>query len=186
MGMDPPHGLDDDQLLSDVFSTDEDATFQNQLEAVRPRGIRSALRILRDAETSEDLVDDVIVRLFAHRRRPPEGRDFEEWFLRCVKNAAISMTRSPAWNRSTDGALAELPSSDNPLEHALQNEQHDSVMKALAKLSLGDRQLIRLWFVEEVKLKRIASHMQLSESTVYSRIMGAKKLLIKYLKGGRR
>lgn len=198
MEMEPPHPPEEDDHLTDFLSEDDQGTdpvvdfttddepFQEKLEHLRPRGVTMANNILHDKAQSEDLVDQVVVNLFAHRKRPSPDTPFDAWFLVCVRNAAVDLTRSPEWHRSDDTVLRKVPSNDdNPLEHVLRNERIERIREALAKLSSEDQQLLRLWFVEEKTLKHMAGGMNMKMNTLYSRIMRAKKRLLKHLRGGR-
>jgi RNA polymerase sigma-70 factor (ECF subfamily) len=180
MSIEPPHDVSD----SYGESGPHHEALQEKLERLRPHGIRAAMNILHSQHHAEDVVDAVIGRLFISQAGPG-GAPLDAWFLACVKNAAIDLTRSPRWCRTDDAAPADLPADeDNPLENALRNERVEAIQNALAKLSRDERDLIRMRHIDEMKLEDIAHHINLSTSATHYRLKKAEEQLRKNLKKG--
>jgi RNA polymerase sigma factor (sigma-70 family) len=197
MSMEPPHTPDEDDHLIDALSEDDhvadpieslvprdDEAFANELESFRPNGIRVAAAILRNTHEAEDVVDEVIAKLFINGIG--YGVSHKPWFIRCVQNAAKDRVGSASWrNTQDDTILADVRSKvEEPLEQALRNQRVEIIQKGLLHLSSDDREILRLRFFEYMKIEEMAYHLNVPTNTLYSRLQRAVKRLAKILKKG--
>jgi RNA polymerase sigma-70 factor (ECF subfamily) len=195
--MEPPHTRDEDGHLIDEPSTDDpvvdpnvslvhrdDEAFANELESLRPNGILAATAILHNKQEAEDVVDQVIAKLFINGIR--YGVLHEAWFIKCVQNAAKDRKGSASWrNIQGDTMLAHVPSKvESPLELALRNQRVEVIQDGLLHLSPDDREILRLRFFEDTKIEDMARHFNVPKNTLYSQLQRAERRFEKILKKG--
>ena len=61
------------------------------------RGFALALRILKNSDDAEDVVQDSFLKLWTHRKRMEIGRaKFSTWLYRVITNRCIDLRRKPA------------------------------------------------------------------------------------------
>jgi len=183
MSMEPPHSPDDDLSLTNLLSEDADEALQDELERLRPDGVRAAMNVLHSEYEAEDVVDEVIGRLFISQAGPGEA-PLKPWFLSCVTHAAIDVTRRPARRRVDNVMLDDLQSTAKPFEEACQNETKEKLMAALARLSSDQRRIIRMRHFDEMKLEEIAHRLNRSIGATHHRLRKAEEQLRKNLKKG--
>ncbi len=121
---------------------------------------------------AEDVFQEVFLRYVKNK---PAFRDEEHrkaWLLRVTVNCAKSLTRS-FWNRRTEG-LSENLIFDNVEEYDLSCE--------LARLKPQEREVIHLFYYEDMSTKEIASVIGISESAVRTRLSRARKALRAFMK----
>ena len=142
--------------------------------------VRLAVLMVDDLPTAEDVVQDVFARL--HRRHGSVLRDVADpnaYLTAGVMNAARSVLR----RRRVARAFAPLPtasSSSAEDEVLLQDGDHE-VIRALARLTARQRQVIVLRYWSELSEQEIADTLRISTGTVKSTAHRALALLRGYL-----
>lgn len=142
-----------------------------------------ALRILRDPGWAEEVVQDVLVRLW-HRPEMyvSERGDLRSWLLRVTHNAAIAGLRG---RRGTARTLAAGPEplellaqdGDDPSEAALKSLHAEIVRAALSELPPPQRQALELAYYEGLSQSEIATLTGQPLGTIKTRIrLGLRKL----------
>lgn len=125
-------------------------------------------------EDAEDIVQEVLLQ---YLKKPPDCKDEQKlraWLLTVTANKCRSLLRSP-WRRSADlPETACVPSGDTAL----------AVRSAVEALPPKARQIVYLFYYEELSTREIAKILHLSETAVRSRLFQARKHLKLILKGG--
>ncbi|MBI4491420.1 MAG: sigma-70 family RNA polymerase sigma factor [Chloroflexi bacterium] len=168
---------DDQQLAALLRHRDERA-----LAALYDRHSRLAfalaLRLLRDRERAEEIVQDVFVKLW---RQPdaytPERGQFQAWFLSVVHHRAVDALRAWAGERrhvadTADSDLTEaLPDRAPALdEQIVRQSERDVVGRALSELPAAQREAIALAYFEGLTQSEIAARLGEPLGTVKTRI----------------
>ena len=139
---------------------------------------RAALAILGDAQEAEDAVQDTFLR--ALRAWPGFRGDcaVETWLVRIAINVCKDYLRS-AWNRrvSVVEALNEIPAAeDSPHED-------DTLLREIMNLKPKYKEVILLFYYQDMKISEIARVLDAPESTVSVRLKRAREQLKKRLEG---
>ena len=155
---------------------------------------RFARRLTRDANRSEDLVQETYARAFAAR----EGFELQEefgirpWLLRIMQNLHFSRRtrekRQPATvDADTLAAAAEAPASSGvgsasgtpgPLSF---DDLDGPLARALEELPEDYQTVLLLWAVEDLSYKEIAAVADIPIGTVMSRLHRARQRLAERL-----
>jgi len=163
---------------------------------------------LQNQQDAEDVVQEVFYQ-YLKNSRTFESREHEKaWLLRVTLNACKKVWRS-AWRRhrsdvypeelrqegnlAGDGypAAAERDQDDTtdtggafpgPEETAIRREEHKLLMEAVLALPEKYRDVIHLFYYEELSVKEIARITGRGESTVTSQLTRGRALLRKSLK----
>jgi len=140
------------------------------------------LRVVRDAATAEDLVQETFLRVWNR----VQGFDAERgsilpWLLAVARNRAIDYLRS-AGGRSERSAV-EFEETDHPALYTdmekdiLASDKTRRVKAALAKLSPNQRQVIELAYFEGLSQTEMAERMGQPLGTVKTWVRTALKNL---------
>jgi len=89
-------------------------------------------------------------------------------YYRKKKIKTILFSVSPAFEEIADKALT-------PERDVLKNELKEEIKKTFKELGKGYKDILRLKYVEEMKVKEIASSLELTMKAVESKLMRAKK-----------
>ena len=79
-----------------------DTKFEKELAAIRPKVLAMTERFFRASRMQgdpEDIVQDVLLRLWTALREGTDIRNAEAWAVRCTKNACISALRKVGGSR---------------------------------------------------------------------------------------
>ncbi len=135
---------------------------------------RLAMARTRNIETSEDVYQEVFLRL---ARKMPEFESEEHkktWLIRVTINCSKSILNSSFIKHRAD--LDENLSFETP-------ERHD-IYYAVLNLPIKYRTVIHLYYYENYSIKEISKILKLNENTIKTRLSRARQKLEKTVKGG--
>jgi RNA polymerase sigma-70 factor, ECF subfamily len=146
---------------------------------------RVAYSVLRDAADAEDAVQETFLRVLRHRDTLGEVRDHRVWLIRIVWNIVLDRKRRAKTRPETDD-VAELarvlPSTGLSAEEAAAAAQHHAhVLACVEKLPVKERQVLMLSAFDELTSVEIASVLDITESSVRSRLFRARNLMAELL-----
>lgn len=130
---------------------------------------RIALNQLRSIPDAEDVMQEVLLKLYLHKGSFDTPDHAKHWLIRVTLNHCRSIWRSP-WKRNV------------PIEELSRTigftEQKDSdLFQAVMELPESSRTVLYLFYYEDLTVKQIAQLMNLSVSTVTTRLYRARKRL---------
>lgn len=155
---------------------------------------RTALRLSRNAQDAEDLVQETYLNAFRSLDRFEEGTNLRAWLFRILNNAFISQyrrrKRRPSssiedvteyylYDHLVEGGAA--PRAENPEQEVLDRIGDEGVLRALEDLPVEFRQVELLADVEGFSYREIADILNIPIGTVMSRLYRARRRLQKVL-----
>lgn len=168
-----------ESLLSAVAAGDRDA-FGTLYERCRTPVYAMALSCLRNAESAQDLTQDVFVRVWERAGQYRAQGSPMAWLLTLCRNEAMSRLRTQGREGTLEPELWEAI----PAESAgLTPEERVLLQTALAALEDRERQVVLLHAVTGLKHREIAALLELPLATVLSKYHRALKKMRAYLEG---
>lgn len=156
--------------------------FEQLVLRYRPAVVRLA-RTIVGGDDAEDVAQDALLLAFKALPSIEEPRRFAAWLSAITRHRALRFSQSEGKHVSKRVALDEaliekiealaVPAAKN----AEENERDQEMISALDSLSADYAMPLRLHFLDEMPLKRIAAFMGVPLSTVKWRIHHGKKLL---------
>lgn len=139
-----------------------------------------ALKLTRDMDDANDLLQDTMVKAFTNRDKFTEGTNLKAWLYTIMKNTFITnyqrMVRRGTFVDTTDN-LHYINSSDSQIENdAYGNFAMDDIQYAIKKLDDVYKTPFMMHF-RGFKYHEIADKLQIPIGTVKNRIHIARKLL---------
>ena len=147
---------------------------------------------LQNVQDAEDVVQEVFYQ-YVKRQESFAGEEHEKaWLIHVTLNACRKIWRS-AWNRhrsreeiweqdckALSGRLEEpVP---GPEESLMNEEEKEMLFRAVSALPVRYREVIHLFYYEELSVREIARATGRKESTVTSQLTRGRELLRKSLK----
>src|SRR5262245_41637148 len=126
-------------------------------------------RMIGDAAASEDLTQEVFVRMLKYRNTFGEDSEFRGWMYQIARNVRADHFRK----RYTETALGEQlrPQHQTPHGHQLEkDEQLSTLQRALLVLPEDKRELLILARFEELKYETIAAILGIEVGAVKVRV----------------
>ena len=152
--------------------------FEELVVRYRPAVVRLARSIV-GADDAEDVAQDSLLLAFKALPGIEEPRRFPAWLSAITRHRALRFSKSETAQQSKRVALDEaLLEQIEALARPLAEKERDEEMrKALDSLPSDYAMPLRLRFLDEMPLNRIAAFMGVPLSTVKWRIHHGKKLL---------
>ena len=150
---------------------------------------RVAYSVLRNPADAEDAVQEAFLRVLRHRDTLDEVRDRRVWLIRIVWNIVLDRKRRAKTRPETDD-VAELarvlPCEGLSAEQlAVAAQHHAHVIAYVDKLPSKERQVLQLSAFEELNSVEIAEVLDITESSVRSRLFRARNLMAELLNHAR-
>jgi RNA polymerase sigma-70 factor (ECF subfamily) len=145
---------------------------------------RTALAISGDNEAAADLLQDVFLRIYRFAKRIDPERPLEPWLYRTTTNLAYTwVKRHNRWFRPLEdmtewlsGGKKEIPSYIAEAE-----EEWSGIKRAIASLSLPQRVVVVLYYVNDLSLCEISEILDVPVGTVKSRLYYGRQALKRQL-----
>lgn len=159
--------------------------FQDQLEKIRPRLYRLAYSWSHNATLADDLVQEALIKAMKNASQLRDPALLNSWLFSILANCLRDHFRQ---HKEMDD-IEELEdfryAHENTPENAHSQSQIVSrVRDAVAKLPLGQRQVLTLVDLEELSYIEVATILDIPIGTVMSRLCRARvamKVLLKEL-----
>ena len=163
----------------------EDAAISALLDQYAGALYRVAYSVLRNSTDAEDAVQEAFLRVLRHRDTLAEVRDYRVWLIRIVWNIVLDRKRRAKTRPETDDVseLARvLPSTGLSAEElASAAEHHAHVLGCVEQLPAKEREVLLLSAFEELTSVEIAAVLDITESSVRSRLFRARNLMAELL-----
>lgn len=153
---------------------------------------RTALRMSKNENDAEDLVQEAIVKAYRFWDKFEQGSNCRAWLFKIMTNIFIneyrSKSRSPVAVNVDEindnflyGQLSSLGKEENPEKELFAKVFDDDVKNAIEELPDDFRLVVVLSFLEGFSYQEIADIADLQLGTVKSRLHRGRKLLQKKL-----
>jgi RNA polymerase sigma-70 factor, ECF subfamily len=146
---------------------------------------RVAFSVLRNQSDAEDAVQEAFLRVLRHRETLGDIRDHRVWLIRIVWNIVLDRKRRAKTRPETDDiadVARVMPATGLTAEQRAAAAQHHAhVLACVEKLPDREREVMMLSAFEELSSVEIAAVLDVTESSVRSRLFRARNLLAELL-----
>ena len=144
---------------------------------------RLCFMYLRDMSLAEDAVQETFLKVYKSLRQFRDDCSMKTWIMKIGVNTCKDMLRS-AWFRHHDRRIVpeelQVPAEENPFA-----EENNDLGQAILKLPVKYKDVILLYYYQDMNQDEIAEILQTSASTISRRLKRAQEKLRDVLKGGR-
>lgn len=149
--------------------------FNQRILPVRNKLYRFALRIVANVEEAEDVVQEVMLRLWRIRDNWSGIQNMEAWCMRMTKNLAIDRARY----RKPSASLDETPEpgsfTGSPLDEVEYQDTLDRLKTLIAQLPDHQRMVIHLRDIEGLSYQEIESVLEMPMTQVKINLFRARQ-----------
>ena len=148
---------------------------------------RYGMRFLTHDDDIEDVVQEIFIKAYQNIQSFDPKRKFSSWIYRIAHNEFINHIRYhardplPFFDFEVDTLIPHPFSDDTPESDLERKETKELMDRALKKLDSKYREILLLFYYEELSYEEIADILRIPKSTVGVRLNRAKKELKKYL-----
>jgi RNA polymerase sigma-70 factor (ECF subfamily) len=150
----------------------------------------TALRLTRNRQDAEDLLQETYLKAFSHYEGFTEGTNLKAWLFRILKNSFINGYRhAKAGPREVDlgadgdvaleaaGSRARGASVPGPEDALVASTMDGPVAEALAALPEDFRLVVELVDLQDFSYREVADILEIPLGTVMSRLYRGRRLL---------
>ncbi len=183
--MAPPSS--DWDIVQEVRSGDA-RSFRRLVKRHEAQAMTLAVRVLKNREEAEEIVQDAFVRAFRNLHQFRGDAKFGTWLHRIVYNLCmtkVSRRRNDQFHQSLDEPGIDLSLADESdasgLELLQDRELREYLSKAVEELPEKLRSVVTLFYVHDMKYNEICTVMDIPEGTVKTYLFRGRALLRKRL-----
>ena len=148
--------------------------FENAVKRNSRRLYLIALTFTKNHYDSEDIVQNVFVKLWKHNKTFETDNHIDNWLTAVCINESKNCLKSYFRKNTTDlESISELYSFDS--------KEDIDIFTAVMSLPKNERTVIHLFYYEDLSIKQIAEHLSIKESLVGTRLFRARKSLKRIL-----
>lgn len=151
----------------------------------------AALRLTRNRQDAEDLLQETYVKAYAHYDSFTEGTNLKAWLFRILKNAFINSYRhrkvepaeisyagaGNASEQALESAVQGRAREDSPEQDLVAASMDGSVAAAIRALPEEFRMVVELADLQDFSYRDVASILEIPLGTVMSRLYRGRRLL---------
>jgi RNA polymerase sigma factor (sigma-70 family) len=145
---------------------------------------RFAYRLMRDRADAEDLVQDVLLKLYPRTNELAEVRDLKPWLLRVVYHQFVDVLRKRSRSAVSvsDATDLDVPDLAQEPEHCFDVSQMAArIRDAVQRLSRDQQVLVTLHLIDGYTLEEVAQVLDVPLGTLKSRLHRTRAQLRKIL-----
>lgn len=140
--------------------------------------LRMCFLYLKDRQLAEDAVQDTYIKVYKNYAGFRGDSSEKTWIVRIAINVCKNYLRNPWKTRiNSDAVLADIPCRTEGMLF------DDTVLREIMMLSPKYKEVILLFYYQELKIREIAEALHIPESTVTVRLKRAREQLKPKLKG---
>lgn len=151
---------------------------ERMIEAYGNDVLRVAFLYLKDKHRAEDAFQEVFVKVF-RKFDSFQGKSNEKtWLIKITINVCKDMLRSAWFKRVITRKVVEEPGLGEVIEdHIIQTQQNRRLFEEVMRLPTAYREVIILYYYQEMDTSQAAKVLGVAEGTVRSRLSRARELL---------
>lgn len=154
--------------------------FEIEVFRFRHRLLREAIKWLNDTADAEDIVQDVMLKLWSIRERLKGYQSIEALALTMTKRLCLNRLRDTKRLAGSD-ELPDRQEYDSSPEHLfIEREEELLVERLIATLPDKQQATLRMKHIDGLEVEEIAKLTGCSEVTVRSNLMRARRKIMSY------
>ena len=152
-------------------------------EKYKNRMFVTACRVLSDIHKAEDAVHDSIIAISRHLDKigDIDSVATASYVIKAVKNTALNQYKKSLNEVPSEISEDEMISDENTLENICTRENFRRVVDAIMSLDETYRDVLSLYYLNELSISQIADLLSRKENTVKQQLARGRQKLIKIL-----
>lgn len=154
--------------------------FQQQVLPVRDKLFRLSFRLLGNTEDAKDVVQEVMLRVWHHRKQMEEYKSIEAWCMQIAKNLCLDKLKSrEVRQKSRPQPMGQEPADDGstPLQYTERQQQRLQLRALMDRLPAKQQMTLHLRDIEGFSYKEIAEITAMSMEEVKVNLFRGRKAL---------
>jgi RNA polymerase sigma-70 factor (ECF subfamily) len=166
------------QILMQILQSDELA-FEKIYNSYSPRLYGKLLKLLKSVPQTEEILQDVFLKLWEHRASIDPDKCFGAFLYKIAENKVYDYFRKAARDRKLEASFTAVSLDEQMAQESFMKDQQKSVMleNAISKLPPQRQLVFRLCKLETKSYKEVSQLLGISLSTISDHIVKATKAI---------
>lgn len=176
-------GKHTDQELLHLLTQDSEAAFGELYERFRPQVKRFALRIAKSSEAADEIVQNVLLKLWSQRSNITEIQNIKGWLNRVATNEALNFLKKVAREKAlADQVWLEMQNGPAYAENDYVLKDYLQLIEDVVQLLPAQQQRVyRLSREQYLTYDQIAEELDISSNTVRNHMAAALENIRKHM-----
>ena len=173
------NNLADIEAVKQVLQGDKDK-YALIVESYEPKLLRYVQYLVKDADKTADIVQDTFIKTYINLRSFKLNKQFSSWIYRIAHNEAMNSIKKAKKSFAFSELKIDEDTIATDLDHAEEIDKmflKKEVKQCLIDLDVKYREVIILYYFEQLAYEQISDILHIPTSTVGVRISRAKKIL---------
>ena len=171
------HSPDDDELLAIRCQLGESAAFDDLIARWHAPLWSFVRRLVGEDDVAREIFQDVWIRVIRGIPKLRDGSRLRAWLFSITRRTLMDHLRQEyARSPTVDVDVDELAADASV---AADTEDLRQLDRALAQLPIIEREVLTLFYLQELSLNEVAEALRVPVGTIKSRLFRAKRLLRK-------
>lgn len=179
----PAKQTDQIPALAARLQAGDGRVFNDLYEATRPAAYFTALKIARNEQDAEDILQEAYIQLLDKIKSLENPQTFPSWFNQIVANKAKDYLKkkNPQFLEDAGAERAYTEETEDDDRDFIPEDSMDKIelqlemMRIIDSLSDVQRTCVLLYYYDEMPVKEIAASLDVSEAAVKSRLFHARR-----------
>lgn len=172
-------------MVEGILTTEEtsEELFESLIVKHYNQIVKLALMYVKDRDMAEDIAQDVFLKVYKNLKKFKRRSGYYTWIYRIAVNQCKDYLKSAGYQRTVplmDDPIVENKEdehSQDPLDITLNHLEHEWLLDCIDRLSPMLKQVIILYYYNELTTVEISAITKAKESTVRTRLTRARGLL---------
>ena len=153
--------------------------FREQIWPIKDRLYRLALRLVNDRAEAEDVVQEVMVKLWQQGKDLQLIKNLEAWCLKMTRNQALDKLKGGYRKRRTEivDTHPQFTSIDTPDQQLEWKDTYQHIRSIMQSLPESHRSVMQLRDIEGMSYQEIAEALEMTMPQVKTNLFRARKTL---------
>ena len=175
---------DELELLRQLIAGNAES-FRKIYECYQGKIFLFALRLTKSKSETEEVVQEVFVRLWEKREKIKVEKNFNSYILTITKNLVLDKLKKAAYDKTVQQKMCQYMQAlqNTPVDQLIEKELTRLHQQAVDRLSPQKKTVFILSREEELSYEEIAQKLGVSKNTVRNQMADSLKSIREYLAG---
>lgn len=167
--------------LLEKLKRGDDQAFEELYHSYKEPAVRFCNSILKDTEESENIIQEVFVKIWNRRSTINPELNFTSYLFTIIKNRVFDYLKEIKKNDFLREKFWEKVLEYQAVDNEVKEERFAKVKEAVENLSEKRKIIIKLNYEEGKSYEEIANQLNISKNTVKNQLVKAKQVIRKQL-----
>ncbi|MDF2596260.1 MAG: polymerase sigma factor [Clostridia bacterium] len=166
-----------DYTIKALEHTIQQADIDRILELYGDSLLRMCYIYLRDKQLAEDAVQDTLIKIYRNYHTFKSYSSEKTWIMAIAINTCKNYMRANWFKKVVTGLRTEHSEYDSLDEKMIKDEKGQEIIEEIMQLNHKYREVILLYYYQEMSTKEISAILGIKEGTVRVRLQRAREKL---------